>query len=136
MGGTVRARLAATLDAKRLVVIATDRISAFDVVMPTPIPGKGRLLTALSTFWLKFAAESGIVRTHLLSTSVGDIPGSAFRAGGTTREDLEGRIPLVLDGGPTRRGLESTVVDLSGMGKGGAPEVLREGRGPLSVLGL
>src|SRR4051794_17795829 len=35
----------------RLVLVATDRISAFDAVLPTPIPGKGRVLTALSLFW-------------------------------------------------------------------------------------
>ena len=35
----------------RLVIVATDRISAFDWVMPTPIPGKGRILTAMTKFW-------------------------------------------------------------------------------------
>jgi phosphoribosylaminoimidazole-succinocarboxamide synthase len=78
----------------RLLIVATDRISAFDVVMPTGIPGKGRLLTRLSTFWLEFAASRGLCRTHLLSTAVGDIPRSAFRAGGTTSEQLEGRITI------------------------------------------
>lgn len=82
------------LPGDRLLLVATDRISAFDVVMPTPIPGKGKLLTALSTFWLRFAAESGIVRTHLISTSVDDVPASAFRPGGTTRDNLEGRITI------------------------------------------
>lgn len=65
----------------RLVIIATDRISAFDVVMPTPIPGKGRLLTELSTWWLKFISARGIVATHLVSTDPAEIPGSAFRPG-------------------------------------------------------
>lgn len=54
----------------RLLIVATDRISAFDVVMPTPIPGKGRLLTELSVRWFRFIESLGLVRTHLLSTDV------------------------------------------------------------------
>jgi len=50
----------------RLVLIASDRISAFDVVLPTVIPDKGRVLTGLSRFW--FAETAGIVRNHLLDT--------------------------------------------------------------------
>jgi len=50
----------------RLVLVASDRISAFDVVLRTPIPDKGRVLTALSRFW--FAETSGIVPNHLLDT--------------------------------------------------------------------
>jgi phosphoribosylaminoimidazole-succinocarboxamide synthase len=49
----------------RLLIVATDRISAFDVVMPTPIPDKGRVLTQLSIFW--FELLSDIVPNHLLS---------------------------------------------------------------------
>jgi phosphoribosylaminoimidazole-succinocarboxamide synthase len=48
----------------RLLLVATDRISAFDVVMPTPIPGKGKLLTALSLFWFGHLG----VENHFLST--------------------------------------------------------------------
>jgi phosphoribosylaminoimidazole-succinocarboxamide synthase len=50
----------------RLVLFASDRISAFDVVLPTEIPDKGRVLTGLSRFW--FAETSGIVPNHLLDT--------------------------------------------------------------------
>lgn len=75
----------------RLLIVATDRISAFDVVMPTPIPGKGRLLTELSTFWLRFIERRGICLTHIISTNVETLPASAFVAGGTTREQLAGR---------------------------------------------
>jgi phosphoribosylaminoimidazole-succinocarboxamide synthase len=50
----------------RLVLLASDRISAFDVVLPTEIPDKGRVLTGLSRFW--FAETAGIVRNHLLDT--------------------------------------------------------------------
>jgi phosphoribosylaminoimidazole-succinocarboxamide synthase len=78
----------------RLLLVASDRISAFDVVMPTPIPGKGRLLTEVSLFWLRFVEAQGICATHLLGDRIDDLPGSAFRAGGTTREQLAGRITI------------------------------------------
>jgi phosphoribosylaminoimidazole-succinocarboxamide synthase len=50
----------------RMVLVASDRISAFDVVLPTEIPDKGRVLTGISRFW--FAETAGIVRNHLLAT--------------------------------------------------------------------
>jgi phosphoribosylaminoimidazole-succinocarboxamide synthase len=56
----------------RLLIVATDRISAFDVVMPNPIPDKGRILTQLSKFWFDLTKE--IVPNHILSTEVGDYP--------------------------------------------------------------
>jgi phosphoribosylaminoimidazole-succinocarboxamide synthase len=62
----------------RLVIVATDRLSAFDVVLPTPLPGKGRLLTAISAFWLRWIASQRLSDTHLLSTEVADIPSGAF----------------------------------------------------------
>jgi phosphoribosylaminoimidazole-succinocarboxamide synthase len=52
----------------RLVLVASDRLSAFDVVLPTEIPDKGRVLTGLSRFW--FAETSGIVPNHLLDTDL------------------------------------------------------------------
>ena len=51
------------IDASRLLIITTDRLSAFDVVLPTPIPDKGRILTALSNMW--FDRLSGIIPSHL-----------------------------------------------------------------------
>jgi phosphoribosylaminoimidazole-succinocarboxamide synthase len=57
----------------RLLIIATDRISAFDVVMPNPIPDKGRVLTQLSKFWFDLTKE--IVSNHIISTEVEDFPG-------------------------------------------------------------
>jgi phosphoribosylaminoimidazole-succinocarboxamide synthase len=48
----------------KLLIVATDRLSAFDVVLPTPIPGKGEVLTALSNFW--FARTGGVIANHLL----------------------------------------------------------------------
>jgi len=56
----------------RLLIVATDRISAFDVVMPNPIPDKGRILTQLSHFWFELTKD--IVANHVLSTEVGDYP--------------------------------------------------------------
>jgi phosphoribosylaminoimidazole-succinocarboxamide synthase len=52
------------VDDARLLIVQTDRISAFDVVLPTPIPGKGQVLTALSLFWFK--RLSHIIPNHLL----------------------------------------------------------------------
>jgi phosphoribosylaminoimidazole-succinocarboxamide synthase len=52
------------IDAHRLLVIQTDRLSAFDVILPDPIPGKGEVLTALSTFW--FHRLAPVIRNHLL----------------------------------------------------------------------
>jgi len=56
----------------RLLIVATDRISAFDVVMPNPIPDKGKILTQLSNFW--FDLTKDIVANHVLSTDVGNYP--------------------------------------------------------------
>jgi len=56
----------------RLLIVATDRISAFDVVMPNPIPDKGRVLTQLSKFWFNLTQE--IVPNHIISTEVDDFP--------------------------------------------------------------
>ena len=52
----------------RLLIVASDRLSAFDVVLPDPIPGKGRVLTAISNFW--FARTRGIVANHLTGEPV------------------------------------------------------------------
>ncbi|MFM7150636.1 MAG: phosphoribosylaminoimidazolesuccinocarboxamide synthase [Gemmataceae bacterium] len=71
----------------RLVLVATDRISAFDWVLPTGIPDKGRILTALTLFWLDFLG----VPNHLISTDI-DAMGSAFEK---QREKLQGRTCLV-----------------------------------------
>jgi phosphoribosylaminoimidazole-succinocarboxamide synthase len=55
-----------------LLIVATDRISAFDVVMPTPIPDKGRILTQISDFWLRFLGDT--LEHHLLGTDVTGFP--------------------------------------------------------------
>jgi phosphoribosylaminoimidazole-succinocarboxamide synthase len=59
----------------RLLMVTSDRMSAFDVVMAEPIPDKGRVLTAISAFW--FAQLADVVPGHLLSTDVADLPEGA-----------------------------------------------------------
>ncbi len=71
----------------RLVLVASDRISAYDVIMPTPIPDKGRVLTAMSVFW--FAETADLVPNHLISIRGDDLPES-FRA-----DEFAGRTMLV-----------------------------------------
>ena len=56
----------------KLIMLTTDRISAFDVVMPTPIPEKGIILNKLSEFWFNFTND--IAKNHLISTQVSDYP--------------------------------------------------------------
>jgi phosphoribosylaminoimidazole-succinocarboxamide synthase len=56
----------------KLLIVATDRISAFDVVMPNPIEGKGKILTSLSAFWFKKMED--IVPNHMISVNVDDFP--------------------------------------------------------------
>ena len=57
---------------ERLLIVATDRISAFDVVMPNPIPDKGRVLTQLSRFWFDLTRE--IISNHVISFRVEEYP--------------------------------------------------------------
>lgn len=74
---------------EHLLIVATDRISAFDVVMPNPVPDKGRVLTQLSKFW--FRQMESIVAHHLVSTELDDYPKSCHKY----RQDLEERSMLV-----------------------------------------
>lgn len=57
-----------------LLIVATDRLSAFDVVLPTAIPGKGVILTGIADFW--FARTSGLIANHVVSTNLNDFPAS------------------------------------------------------------
>jgi len=68
-----------------LVIVATDRISAFDWILPTPIPDKGRILTALSLFWFRSLG----IKNHVIATDLNDYP-AAFQ-----RDELAGRSMLV-----------------------------------------
>jgi phosphoribosylaminoimidazole-succinocarboxamide synthase len=72
-----------------LLIVATDRISAFDYILATGIPDKGRVLTQLSVFWFDFLRE--ITPTHFLSADCGDYPAPL----GQFRDQLEGRSMLV-----------------------------------------
>jgi phosphoribosylaminoimidazole-succinocarboxamide synthase len=60
------------VDERHLLLVASDRVSTYDVVHPTPVPDKGRVLTGLSAFW--FERLGGIVPHHLVSTRVADLP--------------------------------------------------------------
>jgi phosphoribosylaminoimidazole-succinocarboxamide synthase len=79
---------------EQLLIVATDRISAFDVVMPNPIPGKGRILTQLSKFW--FSQVASIVPNHLIATEVADFPAPCQ----PYAADLAGRSMLVKKAAP------------------------------------
>jgi phosphoribosylaminoimidazole-succinocarboxamide synthase len=72
---------------EQMLLVASDRVSAFDVIMPTPIPDKGRVLTGLSRFW--FERTSHIVPNHLVSVRLDDFPELAREA------ELAGRAMLV-----------------------------------------
>src|SRR5438876_7587805 len=78
----------------QLLMIATDRISAFDVVLPTPIPEKGRVLTQLSTFW--FETTQKIAPNHFITADVEQIESVLATYGARVdRETLAGRAMLV-----------------------------------------
>ena len=74
------------VDHDRLLIVASDRISAFDVVMDEPIPDKGRVLTGLSTFW--FERTTDLVANHVISADPTDFPETAGA-------DVAGRAMLV-----------------------------------------
>jgi phosphoribosylaminoimidazole-succinocarboxamide synthase len=71
----------------KLLIVATDRLSAFDVILPTPIPDKGRVLTQLSLFWFDLLHD--VIPNHVLSTTEFPAPFDAYR------EELAGRSMLV-----------------------------------------
>jgi phosphoribosylaminoimidazole-succinocarboxamide synthase len=75
------------IDAERMLIIQTDRLSAFDVILPSPIPGKGRLLTAMSNFW--FRKLKHVIPNHLLDIA----PESVVAA--NERDQVEGRAFVV-----------------------------------------
>ena len=74
---------------KNFLIVSTDRLSAFDVIMSQGIPNKGKVLTKISEFWFNYTKE--IVVNHLISTSVKDFPQECQEYA----EDLEGRSMLV-----------------------------------------
>ncbi len=76
------------VDERTMLIVTTDRLSAFDVVLPDPIPDKGRVLNQISNFW--FARTAGIVPNHLTGTATADVVQDADE-----RALLEGRAVVV-----------------------------------------
>ena len=76
------------VDDKRLLLVASDRLSAFDCILPTLIPDKGRILTQLSKFW--FEKLSSITPNHLITTDISKMPAAL-----QNHPELEGRSSLV-----------------------------------------
>jgi len=72
-----------------LLIVATDRISAFDVIMPNPVPGKGEVLTRMSAFW--FGKMEDIIPNHIVSTNPNEYPAVCT----PYREVLQGRSMFV-----------------------------------------
>ncbi len=75
------------VDADRLLIVQTDRLSAFDVILPTPVPGKGEVLTALSLFWFRRLAR--VIPNHLLDTDPANLVAPA------ERDQIAGRAMVV-----------------------------------------
>lgn len=75
------------LEDGRMVIVTTDRISAFDVILPTLIPGKGKVLNALSNFWFGYTKD--ICRNHMIFSDLKDMP-AEFQ-----KSEYEGRTVLV-----------------------------------------
>jgi phosphoribosylaminoimidazole-succinocarboxamide synthase len=71
------------------LIVASDRLSAFDVVLPTPIPNKGKVLTQMSEFWFEHLGD--VVPNHLITTRLQDFPSEVQRH----REQVQGRSMLV-----------------------------------------
>ena len=101
-----------------LLMVASDRISAYDVIMPNPIPDKGRVLTQMSLFW--FESTSAICPNHFLSEDVPpEVAGRAsvfvfpdLDTGNTTYKAVQ-RSAQVVSIGPMLQGLAKPVNDLS-----------------------
>jgi phosphoribosylaminoimidazole-succinocarboxamide synthase len=74
---------------EHLLIVATDRLSAFDVVMPQPIPLKGKVLTQISNFWFSMMAD--VIPNHIVATSVDEFPAACA----PYRDALRGRSVLV-----------------------------------------
>jgi phosphoribosylaminoimidazole-succinocarboxamide synthase len=87
--GKVRDMYAIPGQEDTLLMVATDRISAYDVVMADPIPGKGKVLTEISLFWFKLLGD--IIPHHLITANIDEFPDVCVQY----RDQLEGRSMLV-----------------------------------------
>lgn len=76
------------IDDKHMLIVATDRLSAFDVILPDPIPGKGRVLTRISNFWFKKLR-------HVIPNHLTDIPLEKVVPDAAERAQIEGRAVVV-----------------------------------------
>jgi phosphoribosylaminoimidazole-succinocarboxamide synthase len=76
------------IDDKHMLIVATDRLSAFDVILPDPIPGKGRVLTHVSNFWFE-------KMKHVMPNHLRNIPLDQVLTDATEREQVEGRAIVV-----------------------------------------
>jgi phosphoribosylaminoimidazole-succinocarboxamide synthase len=74
----------------KLLIVATDRISAFDCVLPNGIPGKGKILTSMSLFWFDYLKD--VIGSHLITARVGEFPRDLHKY----NDILEGRTMLVV----------------------------------------
>lgn len=81
------------IDENRLLIVATDRISCFDVVLPTPIPGKGKVLTSISEFWFRHLEKKLHLATHFHTLDIGNVP--QLGAKDIAEYDLVGRSMVV-----------------------------------------
>lgn len=79
------------IDENMLLFVTTDRLSAFDVVMKTGIPGKGKILNQITCFWLRWLEQQGVCKTHLITDKVSEMPEAVQKHAGL----LEGRSMLV-----------------------------------------
>jgi phosphoribosylaminoimidazole-succinocarboxamide synthase len=78
---------------KYLLIVSSDRISAFDFILPTPVPGKGALLNKISSFW--FDRTRHIIKNHIVSTDIDEIKRLVTAPPGFDWEDMRGRAMLV-----------------------------------------
>ncbi|OGR38109.1 MAG: phosphoribosylaminoimidazolesuccinocarboxamide synthase [Elusimicrobia bacterium GWA2_64_40] len=78
---------------KYLLIVSSDRISAFDFVLPTPVPGKGALLNKISLFW--FGRTGQIIKNHIVSAEIEEIKRLVTAPAGFDWESLRGRAMLV-----------------------------------------
>ena len=76
-----------------ILIVASDRLSAFDVILPTPIPGKGKILTAAALFW--FELTKNVVPNHLVTADFSEIQKTLPSSIKLDKERLDGRIMLV-----------------------------------------
>ncbi|ORX54818.1 SAICAR synthetase [Piromyces finnis] len=77
------------IDEESLLFVATDRLSAYDVIMKNGIPGKGKILTQMSVFWFNLLKD--VMKTHLITANIDEMPESVQKY----RDQLEGRSMLV-----------------------------------------